>query len=571
MTATAPTARVFLSADIDLADIAALEGVYQKLERNLELAGTVSELEGWLAQYGEVSDAVGEVRSARYIAMTCQTDDAARKEAYLHFVEVVDPWRKPREFELQKKLVAHPSFAGLPAYYEVFRRSVKNAVELFREANVPRETEIEKLAQEYQETCGAMTVDFDGKEQTLSQLGRVQEETDRARRQAAWEASTKRRLADRDKLNSIFDRQLALRQAVAKEAGFSNFRDYMFRALERFDYAPDDCLRFHEAVEREVVPVVRLLEAGRREKMGLEKLRPWDLSVDPEGRPPLRPFQNAAELFDKTEAVFGRIDARLRERFARLRQDGSVDLENRKGKAPGGYQSYLPESRRPFIFMNAVGTQRDVETLLHEGGHAIHALQSGGQRLSAYRGGAPMEFCEVASMSMELLGAPHLEEFYAEPEARRARRTLLEGVIQSLPSIAATDAFQHWIYTHPGHTPAERDAAWTDLMKRFGADVDWSGYEAQRGAGWHRILHIFEVPFYYIEYGIAQLGALQVWNRSLNGVTMAVDGYLYGLELGGSRPLPRLFEAAGIRFDFTRETIAPLMAAVKQELAKLEN
>jgi oligoendopeptidase F len=316
------------------------------------------------------------------------------------------------------------------------------------------------------------------------------------------------------------------------------------------------------------MPVVRELQAVRRQQLKLDTLRPWDLNVDPLNRPPLRPFEQVDRMVSSTQKIFDHLDRKMSAGFREMQDRCLLDLANRKGKAPGGYQYTLEEARLPFIFMNAVGLQRDVETILHEAGHAFHALATRDEDLHPYRS-APIEFCEVASMSMELLGNEFLEEFYAAPEANRARRTHLENIIGLFPWIATVDAFQHWIYTHPGHTRAERSAAWVDLMKRFGGDVHWNGHENVRANLWHRQPHIFTSPFYYVEYGIAQLGALQVWWNSRKDKPRAINDYHRALALGGSRPLPELFEAAGCRFAFDRETIKPLVTLVRGELAKL--
>jgi oligoendopeptidase F len=314
--------------------------------------------------------------------------------------------------------------------------------------------------------------------------------------------------------------------------------------------------------------VVRQLQARRREQLHLDKLRPWDLGVDPLNRPPLRPFEQVDRMVSGTQKIFDRLDNKMSSGFREMQDRKLLDLANRKGKAPGGYQYTLEEARLPFIFMNAVGLQRDVETILHEAGHAFHALATQKEDLHPYRS-APIEFCEVASMSMELLGNEFLEEFYSATDANRARRTHLENIIGLFPWIATVDAFQHWIYSHPGHTRAERNNAWVDLMKRFGGDVDWSGYDDARANLWHRQPHIFTSPFYYVEYGIAQLGALQVWWNSRKDKSKAIGDYHRALALGGSRPLPELFAAAGCRFAFDRETIKPLVELVQGELAKL--
>jgi oligoendopeptidase F len=560
--------RQFLPDTIDLTDTAQLAPVFDRLAAKLAAAASVADLETWLGDHSEVSAALAESSSVTYIAMTCQTDDPEKEKAYMHLIEVVDPWLKPRQFGLMQKLVASPFFAQLPAFYEVFRRSVETQVKIYREENVARETEIAKFAQQYQKISGGMTVRFDGEEQTLARMARVQEEPNRARREEAWKLVTARRLQDAEKLDELFDQMLALRHQSALAAGFPDFRAYMFAAYERFDYTPEDCLRFHDAIEHHVVPLTRALQEERRGKLGLERLRPWDLAVDPDHNPPLHPFQASSELLEKCHLIFAKLDPRLGEYYHVLRAQELVDLDNRKGKAPGGYQSTLSESRVPFIFMNAVGAHRDVETMLHEAGHAFHALAARELPLHAYRN-APIEFCEVASMGMELLAAPHLDAFYSERETKRARRDHLEGIIKFFPWMAAVDAFQHWVYTHPQHTRAERRAQWLALMERFGGAEDWSGFEEARAYGWHRQLHIFEIPFYYVEYGIAQLGALQLWQASRRDVAAALDHYLQGLSLGGSRPLPELFNASGLKFDFTDRTIAPLMDRVKEALVEL--
>jgi len=375
-------------------------------------------------------------------------------------------------------------------------------------------------------------------------------------------------LQEADKFDGILDAMLKLRTQTARNAGFDNYRDYAFRRLGRFDYTPKDCEQFHAAVERHVMPVMRELQAERRAPLKLDRLRPWDLAVDPLNRPPLNPFARVEEMVSRTQKIFDRLDGELAGGFRQMQDLRLLDLDNRKGKAPGGYQDTLNEARLPFIFMNAVGLQRDVETILHEAGHAFHALATREEDLRAYRH-APIEFCEVASMSMELLGNRFIEEFYADGDAERARRVHLEGIVGVFPWIATVDAFQHWLYTHPNHTRKERKKAWLNLMDRFGGDVDWGGYEAARANLWHRQLHIFLHPFYYIEYGIAQLGALQVWANSKRDQVKALSDYKNALALGGSRPLPELFSAAGCKFEFSEKTIQPLAKMLREELKKL--
>ncbi len=523
----------------------------------------------WLEDYSELMACIDEVRTDRYVRMTCQTDDPARKAAYIEFVETIDPLVKPRCHALNVRYTQCAAAAGLPGErFGVLDRSIRAQVDLFREENVALEVEEAKLEQRYQEISGAQTVMFDGREQTLQQLAVYAERTDRAQRQAAWEVEANRRLADAEALEDIFDEMIRLRHRIARNADCKDYREFAFKAKQRFDYTPADCEAFHTAVERAAVPLMREMLEERRRLLGLETLRPWDTAVDVKGRPPLTPFSTSEELCDKASAVFHRIDPALGAQFDEMRRNGYLDLESRKGKAPGGYQSTYEESRRPFIFMNAVGVQRDVATLLHEGGHAFHTYAARHDDLVAYRS-SPIEFAEVASFGMEMLSMDALDEFYRGADLDRARRTKLEGIVGLLPWVATIDAFQHFLYTKPEHTRGQRRAEWLALRSRFGGVVDYTGYEQAQAYGWQRQLHLFQVPFYYIEYGIAKLGALQVWNNALRDRATATRKYREGLALGGSRPLPELFEAAGAKFDFTEGTIRPLMDLLQREINRL--
>jgi len=563
------TPRRFVPAAIDFGDWAQVAPLFDALEIRAAQAATLDALERWILDGGELGAALDEEGAKRHIAMTCHTDSPEAEKAYLHFVEMIEPELKPRQFKLAQLYLAHPLRTQLPeARYEVYDRDTRLRVELYRDENVALETEEAKLGNEYNKQVGSLTVKFRGEEKTLPAMGRFQEEPDRGLREETWKLVAARRVAEADTFDDLMDGLIRLRQQIAKNAGFDNYRDYAFKLRGRFDYTPEDCGRFHDAIAAEVMPVLRAQQARRKQQLGVDRLRPWDLAVDPLNRPPLKPFTDTAQMEQGSQVIFDRLDPELARGFATLRELRLLDLDNRKGKAPGGYQSTLSESRLPFIFMNSVGLQRDVETILHEAGHAFHALATRDEDLYAYRG-APIEFCEVASMAMELLAAPHLDVFYSEADAKRARRVHLEGIVGVFPWIATVDAFQHWIYTHPGHTRHERRAAWSALMDRFGGDVDWSGYETARADLWHKQLHIFLYPFYYVEYGIAQLGALQVWANAKADQPKALADYKAGLALGGSRPLPELFAAAGCRFDFSRETLAPLTGLVRAELEQL--
>jgi oligoendopeptidase F len=528
--------------------------------------GAVEEAERWLADLSELLSVIFEERSVRYIRMTCDTANGEYERAYLRFVEEIEPKLKPAIQRLMEKFVQSSAAGKLPEdRYFVLLRSFRNQVELFREENVPLEVEEQKLTQRYQKITGAMTVTIKGRELTLQQAARYLEDPDRGVRREAWEKTAERRLRDRDELNRLFDELLSLRQRIAANAGFDDYRAYAFRKRERFDYTPGDCEAFHVAVERYVVPVLVSLQEKRKAELGVKRLRPWDLEVDPSGKPPLRPFEDTKELVEGVSEIFEGLDRELGELFSILPRYRLLDLESRKGKAPGGYQATLAERRLPFIFMNAAGRHRDLRTLLHEAGHSFHTLLSREEPLIFLRR-PPLEFAEVASMSMELLTHPHWDVFYSREDLERARRQHLEGIVTLLTWIATVDAFQHWIYTHPGHTSEERAKVWAELRRRFGGIVDWEGYEEVLGWEWHRQLHIFLYPFYYIEYGIAQLGALGIWEKAQRDRAGALEAYKRALSLGGSRPLPELFRAAGIEFDFGERSVSRAGALLRDVL-----
>jgi len=564
----------FVPADFDGTEWEQIEPKMRALlERDV---GSAEELEKWLLDRSELDAACSEARAELYIAMTCHTDDEEASSAYKRYIEEVPPKRRPLSFELDKRQAELAEEQGLTGgRYQVLHRETKADVELFRPENVPLLTRVEKLSQEYQSITGAMTVEFDGKERTLPQMGVYFQKTDRSVRESAWRAVAGRRLRDKDRIQDIFDEQLELRHEIALNAGFENFRDFSFKAMHRFDYTPEGCFAFHEAVERHVVPFNREVNARRKANLGVPALRPWDLAVDEKGRAPLRPFEGGEELLARSRRVFDGLGEEFGEMFAELGHNGEpgecLDLDSRKGKAPGGYQYMRDRTRRPFIFMNAAGLDRDVKTMVHEAGHAFHSQLSRSEPLLAYRG-APMEFAEVASMAMEMLSMPYWDEYYPDPEdLARAKRDQIEGHgIGILAWIAQIDAFQHWIYTNPEHTREERTAKWLELDDRFGDELDWSGLEDERAHAWHRQLHLFLHPFYYIEYGIARLGSLGLWLAAIeNGEAPALEAYKRALTLGGSRPLPELFAAAGLPFDFGPETVDRLVRAARAELRKL--
>lgn len=526
-------------------------------------------LDEWLGTWSRLEELLTEAASLAMIAYTVNTADPAREAAHLRFSTEVMPRLEERSVELARRLVESGlSRPGMETTLARFRTQIG----LFREANIPIFSELEELGTRYQRITGAMTATWDGEEIPLPRLQPFLKSPDRALRERAFLASTTPYIAAHQELAAIFDRMYVLRQQAAQNAGFANFRDYIFPAKFRFDYTPEDCERFHRAVERAVAPAVERVLEQRRRRLGLEVLRPWDLQVDPERREPLTPFHTEEELTGRAARVFERVDPAFGAEFRTMIGEGLLDLESRKGKAPGGYCDTLHYRGRPFIFMNAVGVVDDVMTLMHEAGHAFHAFESDAQPLIWQRHPGS-EAAELASMSMELLATPHLAGaggYFTPDEARGAWLEHLEDILLSLSHIASVDAFQNWIYTSGrGGDAAARDAEWLRLRERFERGVDWTGLEEERVARWYRQLHIFLYPFYYIEYGIAQIGALQVWRNSLADHRTAVDAYRRALGLGATRPLPELYAAAGARLTFDADDIAELVALVERQIDAL--
>lgn len=525
----------------------------------------------WLADWSDLASLLEEIYARLYVATTVDTTDTNAEARFNRYLDHIYQPSATAEQLLKEKLLE----SGLePAGFEIPLRNMRAEADLFREENLPLETQVQKLSNEYDRIIGAQSVEWEGEELTLTQLRPVFQDTDRAKREAAWHLSSERQLADRDALNTLWQQLMALRLKIAKNAGFDNFRDYQWLNFKRFDYTPQDCETFHAAIEESIVPLARRLYDLRRQQLGIDSLRPWDQEVDSQGRPPLRPFANSEELVSKTEAIFRQVDPQLGEYFAIMRQEGLLDLDNRKGKAPGGYQMDFTRARRPFIFMNAVGLHDDVQTLLHEGGHAFHCFESS-QLPYVQQREFSAEISEVASMSMELLAAPYLAAskggYYSDADATRARIEHLESIIQFWPYMAVVDAFQHWVYTHheAATDPANCDTTWGVLWDRFMQGIDYSGLEDARMTGWQRKLHIFQIPFYYVDYGLAQLGAVQVWSNALQDQTTAVRRYRSGLALGGTQPLPELFAATGAKFAFDSETVRAAAQLLQRTLDEL--
>ncbi len=561
--ATRPTPEQFADAGWD-----EIRPLYEDLAaRPLDAASA----EAWLADWSALDAAVAEARNLASIAYSVDTTDPAKEAAHLRFAGEIGP----RLDELQVGLAAKLLDAG---YHRddlaTTLRRFANQRDLFRTENVPLQQALQGLNARYQKLTGGMTARWDGEDLPLPRLAPFLQDPDRATRERAFRLQFAPYVAQRDALADLFDEQYALRQEIARNAGLPNYRDYVFREKHRFDYTPDDCGAFHDAVAEAVVPAVARRHERRRREMGLDALRPWDLGPDPLGRPALRPYETVDELVGRAEDIFARVDPELGGQFGTMAAEGLLDLDSRAGKRPGGYCTGLPYRQRPFIFMNGAGVAADVTTLLHEGGHAFHGFATYGLPFLPQRHPGA-EMAEVASMAMELLAAPYLARdaggYYAEEDARRARTEHLDKILGVLPWVATVDAFQHWLYTSgEGHDRDARDAAWLRIWARFDPGVDWEGLEAERTARWHRQLHIFLYPFYYIEYGIAQIGALQVWRNSLRDRADAVGRYREALALGGTRPLPELFAAAGARLAFDPSTMGELVALVEGQLAELE-
>jgi oligoendopeptidase F len=530
-------------------------------------------VEAWLAEWSLFESLLSEAGALASFAYSCDTSDPAREAAQLRFGTQISPRAREQRVRLQERLVALDYVRpGLETTVQRFR----NQMQLFNQANVPLFGALSSLETEWSKVNGSMTVEWEGEERTPAQLLPFLEANDRTLRERAFRLRAKPYIERRDVLADIFDRMYDLRQQVARNAGFGSFRDYAHAEKNRFDYTPDDCMRFHEAVESAVQPAVKRLMGRRRAHLGVDTLRPWDLAADARSRPPLEPFEDIATFVDRVGAVVGHVDPDFETYYRSMADAHLLDLDNRKGKAPGGYCQTLAFRKMPLIFMNAVGIDGDVRTLLHESGHAFHSFEAARLPLLFQRHPGS-EMAEVASMSMELLASPFIARdrggFYSEDEARRSRAELLEAIIVFFTHCASVDAFQHWIYLDEAGRDADaRDRKWLELRRRFeGPSVDWSGLDAERIARWYQQPHFFGSPFYYIEYGIAQLGALQVWRNSLRDRHEAVRRYRQALSLGATRSLPELFKAAGARLIFDADGMGELIALVEEELAQLDS
>ncbi|MEX0811684.1 MAG: M3 family oligoendopeptidase [Chitinophagales bacterium] len=551
--------RNFLPQDFKVQSWEQLSNWFEKLE-NREI-NSVSELEQWLKDFSELESVIGEDMRWRYVKMTCNTDDTEARESLEYFQKEVEPELKKANFRLNKKLLNNPFTKELDEEkYRIFLREIKNQTELHRDENIPLMKELTLKGNEYSRITGAMSIEWGGKELTMQQAAKLLKNEDRAVREKAYKLIQERRNQDVEKLDKLFDEQLELRQKIAENAGFDNFRDYKFRSMGRFDYTPEDCYAFHKAIREHVVPLYKKLLEEQSSELGLEKLRPWDLEANAPGKPQLEPFEDSDELIGKSISCLNQIAPFYGEKLVIMNKMGHLDLDSRKGKAPGGYNMGMPEIGVPFIFMNAAGTDRDVKTMVHEAGHAVHSFLSHPLELNGFKS-FPSEVAELASMSMELFSMKHWDAFYDDEEALKlSKLNQLKGIIKILPWVATIDKFQHWIYTHKGHTAEERNNAWVEIFDEFTpGTLDYSGLEYEKRHNWKKQLHIFEVPFYYIEYGMAQLGAVAMWRQFEENEQQALDNYNEALKLGYTKSIGEIYERAGIRFDFSSNYVEELV------------
>lgn len=559
--------RTFLPTTFELASWEAIEPLFTDLlDRKVD---SVEGLEQWISDRAELDAFLSEDFAWRYIRMSCKSDDSKLEEKFQFFVRDIQPHLSPMSHKLNEKFLASEFLSALDHdTYWIMIRGVKKSVDLFREENVALEMEEEELSQEFGKLAGAMTVEHGGEELTMQQASLKLEDEDRSLRESMYRKIWERRLSDQEALDTLMDKLVALRHKIATNAGFDNYRDYKFAAMGRFDYTPEDATKFHAAVKKNVVPFTKKLLEERQSKLGLEVLKPWDLAVDPDQKGPLRPYRDADELVEKTIQGFSKLNPDFGKFINIQREKGFLDLDSRKAKRPGGFNYPLAESGVPFIFMNSVGSQRDLETMVHEGGHAIHAFYC--QDLPVfYTRSTPMEVAELASMAMEMLSMDFWDLFYDNADdLARAKKEKIEDSLTILPWIAQVDSFQHWMYTHPEHTADERKAHWKSLVHDFGTDlVDHSDMPAAQDYRWQTQLHIYEVPFYYIEYGFCQLGALGVWKNFLEDRDKALQQYEAFMRLGYLKTIPEIYQTAGVSFDFSDEYVADLVSLVESHLS----
>tara|TARA_B100000900_G_scaffold270921_1_gene231366 strand:- start:318 stop:2039 length:1722 start_codon:yes stop_codon:yes gene_type:complete len=528
------------------------------------------ELENWMRDRSELNSVMNEDLAWRYIKMNINTKDEKLAKKFHFWIKEISPKLSPYSHKLNIKLIESPFLNELEhEKYNIYLRGVKKQIAIYREENIPLFTEMEAKQQEYGMISAKMTVEFDGKSLTMQQASLILKDTDREKRKKIYNLIQKRRLEDEEKLDNLYDELIILRQKIAKNAGYSNYRDYMFSAMGRFDYKPEDCFDFHNAISKKIVPIITSFEEKRKKKLNYVNYKPWDTAVDIDGLKPLNPFNGGNELTDLTIKCFSKLRPYFGDCISIMKEMKYLDLESKEGKAPGGFMYPLHEIGVPFIYMNSVGSQRDLVTMVHEGGHAIHSFLCRNLELTEFKS-TPSEVAELASMAMELLSMDYWDTFYKDKkELKRAKLEQLEKALGTLPWVAAIDKFQHWIYTNK-HTSKERKEKWLEIDAELGNQIiNWEGQESAQKIMWQRQLHLYEVPFYYIEYGMAQLGAIAVWRSYKKQGDVAIENYINALKLGYTKSIGEIYKTAGVKFDFSEKYVKELASFVKEELKKL--
>ncbi|MEY4876416.1 MAG: hypothetical protein RL708_1565 [Bacteroidota bacterium] len=561
--------RKFVPEDILIDNWQTLKPFYDKL---IEFTIDSNEaLFTWLQHKSELESVVDEDARWRYIKVTCDVNNAEIKAAHEDFIKNIQPHLIEVKEILNKKFIESPYSKKLDKNeFGTLLSGVANALKLHEDENIDLITDCELKQQEYQNIIGNMTIQYKSNEYTLPQAAKFLYEADRTVREEVYRLIMQRRMADKDVLNELFTSLVQTRNKIAKKAGFSNYRDYKFTELCRNDYSPYDCFKFHEAIKTEVLPLYEFFLKEKKQALGLETLRPWDTESSEANVKPLAPFTDSEDLLNKTIQCFYNIHPYFGDCLSIMKKMNHLDLESRKGKAPGGYNMGLPEIGVPFIFMNAASSLKDMTTMIHEGGHAIHSFLAKDLLLKEFKD-VPSEIAEVASMSMELISMDQWHLFFPDAEdLKRAKKQQLKSVIHILPWVATIDKFQHWIYTNPNHTTEERKAEWLKVFYEFSpAVLDYSGLNDYAASRWQSQLHLYEVPFYYIEYAIAQLAAVAMWKQYKENGKQALDNYMAALRLGYTKSLPELYEAAGIKFDFSQVYIHELIDFLKAEYDNL--
>ena len=561
-------ARRFVTEELVIDSWDKIKSLFDNLvEREISSA---SELEKWMLDQSELSAVLEEDMAWRYIKMNIDTTDKELGERFSFWIKEISPNTAPYSHKLNVKLLESPFLKELDQEkYRIYLRSVKKQIEIFREENIPLFTVMEEKQQEYGAISAKMSIVVDGEKMTMQKAAQLLKSTDRDEREEVYNKISTRRLQDEKALDDLFDELIALRQEIAKNAGFDNYRDYMFAAMGRFDYTPKDCFNFHDAIAQEIVPIINSFEQKRKDKLGYTSYKPWDTAVDVDGLAPLKPFEGGTELTDLSVECFNRLRPYFGECLSTMKAMKHLDLESKNGKAPGGFMYPLYEIGVPFIYMNAVGSQRDLVTMVHEGGHAVHSFLSRDLAMTEFKS-TPSEVAELASMAMELLSMDHWDVFYTDAaDLKRAKLEQLEKALETLPWVASIDKFQHWIYTTK-HTAQQRKEKWLDISAELGNQIiDWEGNENTHANLWQKQLHLYEVPFYYVEYGMAQLGAIAMWRSYKQLGEQGLDNYMNALKLGYTKKIGEIYETAGIKFDFSASYVKELADFIKDELEKL--